>query len=85
MIDVKSGLRSVADREQWGDRGASFVAKLKATKTVWFPPEPVKSGKKATSTAKRATKTSAKKTTAAARKSTGGTKRLTKRAPSKKA
>ena len=85
MIDVKSGFKSVSDKDRWADRGASLVAKLKATKAVWFPPEPVKSGKKATSTAKRATKKSARKATAAAGKTTGGTKRVTKRAPSKKA
>lgn len=93
MIELKSGFQSVTDKERWADGGASLVAKLKATKAVWFPPEPTKSGKKATSTAKKATKKAAKKATkkstrkatAAARKSSGGTKRVTKRAPSKKA
>lgn len=85
MIDLKSGLNSVSDKERWADRGASLVAKLKATKAVWFPPQPTKSGKKAASTAKRATKKSARKTTAAAKKSSGSARRVTERAPSKKA
>ena len=85
MVELKSGLKSVTDKKQWADRGAAFVAKVKATKAVWFPPEPVKTGKQAASTAKKATKKSTRKTTAAARKSTAGTKRVTKQAPRKKA
>ena len=46
MIEIRSGLKSVTDREKWAARGASFVAKAKATKAVWFPPEPVETGKK---------------------------------------
>ncbi len=73
MIEIKSGWKSVTDREKWAARGASFVAKAKATKVVWFPPEPVETGKKAASTTKRATK----KTTGAAKKTTKGTKKVT--------
>ena len=40
MIEIKSGWKSVTDRERWAARGASFVAKAKATKAVWFPPKP---------------------------------------------
>ena len=53
MIEIKSGWKSVTDRERWAARGASFVAKAKATKAVWFPPKPADAGKKAASTARR--------------------------------
>lgn len=75
MIDIRSELKGVADREKWAARGASFVAKAKATKVVWFPPEPVETGKKAASTAKKATKQATRKTTGAAKKSTGAAKK----------
>ena len=73
MIEIKSGWKSATDREKWAARSASFVAKAKATKVVWFPPKPVATGKKAASTTKRATK----KTTGAAKKTTDGTKNVT--------
>jgi hypothetical protein len=77
MIEIKNGLKSVTDGEKWAARGASFVAKAKATKAVWFPPKPEETGKKTAATAKRATKSTTRKTTAAAKKSTGGTKKVT--------
>src|SRR6478672_85576 len=77
MIDIKSGLQGVTDRGAWASRGASFVAKVKATKAVWFPPEPVQTGKKVASTAKKATKQTTKKTTGAAKKTTGTAKKST--------
>jgi hypothetical protein len=77
MIEIKSRWKSITDREKWAARGASFVAKAKATKVVWFPPEPVETGKKAVSTAKRATKKTAKKTAGAAKKTTGAAKKTT--------
>ena len=85
MIEIKSQLKSVTDREKWAARGASFMAKVKATKVVWFPPEPVETGKKAVSTAKKTTKTATKtatkratkKTTGAAKKTTGAAKKMT--------
>ena len=81
MIEIKSRLKSVTDREKWAARGASFVAKAKATKVVWFPPEPVETGKKAASTAKKTakktTKRATKKTTGAAKKATNATKKVT--------
>jgi hypothetical protein len=77
MIEIKSRWKSITDREKWAARGASFVAKAKATKVVWFPPEPVENGKKAVSTAKRATKKTAKKTAGAAKKTTGAAKKTT--------
>lgn len=81
MIDLKSPLKNATDRKAWEARGATFVAKVKATKAVWFPPGPVDTGTKAASTAKKATRKTAKKTTgkatAAAKKSSGGTKKAT--------
>ena len=85
MIEIKSRWKSVTDREKWAARGASFVAKAKATKVVWFPPEPVETGKKAAATAKKATKKATKRatkratktTTGAAKKATKGTKNVT--------
>ena len=77
MIESKSPWKSVTDREKWAARRASFVAKAKATKVVWFPPKPVETGKKAASTAKKATKRVTKKTTGAAKKTTNGTKKVT--------
>jgi hypothetical protein len=73
MLDIASRWNGVTDRERWAARGASFVAKLKATKVVWFPPEPVETGKKTAATAKKTTKRATKKTAAAAKKSTSGT------------
>jgi hypothetical protein len=78
MIGIKSRLEGVADKQKWRARGASFMAKVKATEAVWFPPKPAETGKKAASTAKKtakkATKKTSKKTTAAARKATGAKK-----------
>jgi hypothetical protein len=82
MIDIKSRVQSVTDREKWAARGASFVAKAKATKAVWFPPEPVETGKKTT---KRATKRATKKATGAAKKTTSGAKNVTNPVRRKKA
>ena len=70
MIEIKSRLKSVADTQKWAARGASFVAKAKATKAVWFPPKPAETGQQAASTARKTTKGTTKKTTGAAKKST---------------
>lgn len=75
MIEIRSGLKSVTDREKWAARGASFVAKAKATKAVWFPPEPVETGRKAASTAKKASKRATKKSSGAAKKAAGAAKK----------
>ena len=75
MIDIKSRWSSVTNREKWAARGATFVAKAKATKAVWFPPKPVDAGRKAGATAKKATKRTAKKTSGAAKKTTGAAKK----------
>ena len=77
MIEIESRWKSVTDREKWAARGASFVAKAKATKVVWFPPNPVETGEKAASTAKKAAKGATKKTTGAAKKTTGTAKNVT--------
>ncbi|MDX6484477.1 MAG: hypothetical protein QOE95_2248 [Gaiellaceae bacterium] len=80
MIEIESQWKSVTDRDKWAARGASFVAKAKATKVVWFPPKPEETGRKATSTAKKATK----RTTGAAKKTASGTKKVTKPVPRKR-
>ena len=78
MSEIKNRWKSVADREKWAARGASFVAKAKATKAVWFPPEPVETGRKAASTAKKTTKRATKKTAGAAKKTPAAAKKATK-------
>ncbi|MFC7496514.1 MULTISPECIES: hypothetical protein [unclassified Nocardioides] len=95
MFDIKNRLKGVTNREMWAARGASLVGKVKATKTVWFPPEPVATGTKAgTVAAKKASgsaRKTAKKTTGTARKSagaaakTGSATRKTAPKPAKKA
>jgi hypothetical protein len=88
MTKIKDPLKSVVDKGQWATRGATFMAKVKATKMVWFPPGPVETGEEAASTAKNATRRTggaarktAKKTTGAAKKAGGPqTKAATKRA-----
>ena len=81
MIEIKDRWKKAMDKQRWAARGASFVTKAKATKVVWFPPEPVETGKKAVSTAKKTTKTATKratrKTTGAAKKTTGAAKKMT--------
>lgn len=76
MTYLKSASRSVTDREKWGARRASFVAKVKATKAVWFPPRTAETGKK-TSRAKKTITTARKKTTGAAQKRAGAAKKAT--------
>ena len=84
MIGIRNGLGNITDRKQWGARGATFVAKVKATKAVWFPPEPVETGKKvaatAGKTAKKTTGTAKKATGSATKKSTGAAKKTSKSA-----
>ena len=77
MIEIKSRLKSVTDKEKWAARGASFVAKTKATRAVWFPPKPLETGKAAGSTAKKTTKSATKKATGSAKKTTGSAKKTT--------
>jgi hypothetical protein len=76
MIEFTSLWKGATDRGKWAARGATFVAKAKATKAVWFPPSPEDSGKKAASRAKKATKKTTakttKKATSAAKKTTSG-------------
>jgi uncharacterized protein YjbJ (UPF0337 family) len=77
VMEIKSRWSSATDREKWAARGASFAAKAKATKAVWFPPEPVETGKKATKRATRQATGAAKRTTGAAKRTTGAAKRTT--------
>ena len=70
MIEIKNRWKSLTDRGKWAAHGASFVAKTKATKDVWFPPQPLATGKKAASTAKKTTKRATKKTASTAKKTT---------------
>jgi hypothetical protein len=83
MIEIRNRWRSVGDKEKWAARGASFVAKAKATKVVWFPPKPVETGKKTVSSSEKATKGAAKKTTGAAKRTAGGTASGAKKATKK--
>ena len=75
MIEIKNRWKSLTDRGKWAAHGASFVAKTKATKDVWFPPQPLATGKKAASTAKKTTKRATKKTAGTAKKTTGTAKK----------
>lgn len=79
MTVIQSGWKSVTDKEQWLARRASFVAKAKATKVVWFPPKPVADGSKAASTATKASTRATKKTAGAAKKTAGAAKKATTR------
>lgn len=53
MIEIKNRWKSATEKRKWAARGASFVAKVKATKVVWFPPKPVENGEKTAATAKK--------------------------------
>src|SRR5262249_21381012 len=83
MIGIKSRWDGVGDRQKWAARGATFMAKVKATKAVWFPPTPAETGSKTASTAKKTTKKATKKTAAAARK-TAGAKKVSRPVAAKK-
>jgi hypothetical protein len=76
MIEIKSRLKTVMDREKWAARGASFVAKAKATKAVWFPPHPAKTGKTAASTAKKTSKKTAGAAKKTSKKTSGAAKKV---------
>jgi hypothetical protein len=67
--------KSVSNRAKWAARGASFVAKVKATKVVWFPPKPVETAKRAASTAEDETIRTAKTTRGALQGTTGTAKK----------
>ena len=83
MIDIKGRWDSVTDKGQWSARGASLVTKVKATKVVWFPPEPLETGADAAATAKKATKAATSKSTGAAKKTTRKTAGTAKKSTSK--
>ena len=78
MIEIKGRVKGVTDRQKWVAGAASFVAKLKATKVVWFPPEPVEAGAQTAASAKDVTKRASKKVTNAAKSTTSGTKKVKK-------
>jgi hypothetical protein len=80
MVDLRSRWKNATDRGRWTAGGASFVAKAKATKAVWFPPKVDRTAKKAASTAKRATKKSARPGKKVGKKATGSGRRTTKKA-----
>jgi hypothetical protein len=79
MMAIKSSLRNASDKEKWAARGATFVAKVKATKLVWFPPDPLLTGERAAGIAAKASTQAA---TGAAKKTTGAAKKTTR--PAKK-
>jgi len=83
MIDIKSPLKGVRDRERLAALGASFVAKVKATKVVWFPPAPLEAGEKVASTTTKATKKASAKATGAAERTTAKTPGAAKKATKK--
>jgi hypothetical protein len=78
MIDIKNRVKSVSDREQWAARRGGFMAKVTATKLVWFPPKPVETTGKVASAAREGTRRAAKKSTGAAKKATGAAKKGTR-------
>ena len=77
MIEIKRW-KSVTDREKWAARGASFVAKAKATKVVWFPPKAAGAARKGASTTKKTAKKAVKKTADPTRKAA---KKATRKSP----
>ena len=83
MIDIKGGWDSVTDKGHWGARGASLVAKVKATKLVWFPPEPLETGAHAATRAKKGTRAAASKSTGAAKKTAKKTAGTAKKSTNK--
>jgi hypothetical protein len=50
VMEKKIRWKGVPDRTAWSGRGASFVAKLNATKVVWFSVEPCGRTKTVTTT-----------------------------------
>jgi hypothetical protein len=81
VIEFTSMWKGATDKGRWSARGASFMAKVKATKVVWFPPDPAKSGTKAVSKAANG----AKKTTKTAARTTGKANSKTAKKTTKKA
>ncbi|HEX5086827.1 MAG TPA: hypothetical protein VFV89_03400 [Nocardioides sp.] len=77
MLELKSRWDSATDRGKWAARGATFVAKLKATKAVWLPPDAGEIGDKASTSATKTAKGATKKSTSAAKKSTGAGRKST--------
>jgi hypothetical protein len=66
-MDIKSRWDSVTAPATWRARGGSFVAKVHATRAIWFPAQEAKSAPKkvaktASRTARKTTRTASKKT-----------------------
>ena len=76
MIEIRSRWKSGTDRAKRATRGASFLAKAKATKVVWFPPKPVETGKKAASKATNGTR-NVTNPLSRKKKTTNGTRNMT--------
>ena len=77
MVEIKSTWKTLTNKKKWAVRGASFVAKAKATKLVWFPPKPAQAGTETASTVTQATKDTTETTAGAAKRMTDSTKRMT--------
>jgi len=74
MMDLKHVWNQAMDKKSWTARRTTFVAKLGATKAVWFPPEPTGTAKKAAAKGRKTTKKAAGKTTRATTKAKRPTK-----------
>lgn len=74
MANIKTQWKTVTNKGKWTARVASFVAKAKATKLVWFPPKPAQTAKKTTSTTNQATKNTTEQTRGAVKATTASTK-----------
>jgi hypothetical protein len=85
MTDLKSRWSSVANQATWRARAGSFLAKLKATKLVWFPPKGGEIGQRSASSAKKTTKRATKKTAGTAKKTSGTAKKTARKAAKKSA
>ena len=75
-MGVQGRWKSVTNKQKWRARGATFMAKAKATKAVWFPPKPAATANKAAATAKKSAKRTTRKTTAAAKKTKSAAKKV---------
>lgn len=67
MVDIKRQWHSVANKNTWAARAATFMAKAKATKMVWFPPKPEQAGQTTAATVERNAKNMAEQPTGAAK------------------
>ena len=68
MMNLKQVWHQAVDKQAWSARRTALMAKLGATKAVWFPPDPTSTAKKAASKGRKTTKKTAKKTARSATK-----------------